>query len=218
MEEAQKRPTAKGKRYALHRGHNLRIRSKWLRLTEETNALDYLEKAVRFIHETEENRLAWKWVVLALHGALYGFAICACQGTNYENVTIRNRRGELRLISFGKALERCQDPRFMRMLIGSQPLTLSDSQKESIRQLKNELRNKMEHYVPSGWSIEIHGMPQIAIDFLDIIRFLAVDTRTYIHLNKAQKKRIRTWVFQTKKFLRDTKLYQEVQNERNGCE
>ncbi|HWR90533.1 MAG TPA: hypothetical protein VN260_09745, partial [Dissulfurispiraceae bacterium] len=77
-----------------------------MRLTEETNALDYLEKAASFIRETEQNGLAWKWVVLALHGALYGFAICASQGTNYENVTKVTKKGERKLISFDKALQR----------------------------------------------------------------------------------------------------------------
>lgn len=186
------------------------IQPKWLRLTEETNALDYLERAARFIMETEQNQLAWKWVVLALHGALYSFAICACQGTNYENVTVRTKKGELKLISFGKALERCQDPNCMGMLISSRPLVLSGSQFESIQLLKNELRNNMEHYVPSGWSIEIHGMPQIAIDALDVIRFLAVDTRTYIHLKQTQIKKIKSCVFQSKKLLKNTELYQEV--------
>jgi len=192
------------------------IQAKWLRLTEETNALDYLEKAARFIRETEQNRLAWKWVVLALHGAICGFAICACQGTNYENVTVRTKAGELMLIPFGKALERCQDANCMRMLIGSQPFVLTDSQKDSILRLKNGLRNKMEHYVPSGWSIEIHGMPQIAIDVLDVIRFLAVDTHTYIHLKQSQLKRIKSLVFQSKKFLRNTRLYQEILHEKNN--
>ena len=274
--------------------HTMRIREKWLRLTEETNALDYLETAVGFIRETEKNRLAWKWVVLSLHSALYGFAICACQGTDYENVTtktnkgsslfsvgdfidlpafvaklrtqqdpiskflwnqfsgptqevlksatstpaeqklalvqaldnilkgvliyepvrfagvalsqetnelksqnpigkdlirlnrllledayplqIAKKKGEEKLISFDEALKRCQEPKCMNMLVDSQPLVLSGSQKDSIRRLKKELRNKMEHYVPSGWSIEIHGMPQIAIDVLDVIRFLALET------------------------------------------
>lgn len=68
----------------------------------------------------------------------------------------------------------------------------------------------MEHYVPSGWSIEIHGMPQIAIDVLDVIRFLAVDTHTYIHLKETQIKRIKSYVFQSKKLLKNMKLYQEV--------
>ena len=189
------------------------IQPKWLRLTEETNALDYLERAAHFIQETEQNRLAWKWVVLALHGALYGFAICASQGTNYENVTVRTKKGELKLISFDKALERCQDPNRMGMLIGSRPLVLSGSQSESIQLLKDELRNKMEHYVPSGWSIEIHGIPQIAIDTLDVIRFLAIDTHTYIHLKQTQLKKVKSCVFQSKKFLKKTKLYQEVLHE-----
>lgn len=188
----------------------MRIREKWLRLTEETNALDYLERAVGFVRETEKNPLAWKWVVLSLHSALYGFAICACQGTNYENVTTKTRKGEDKLISFDEALKRCQDPNCMNMLVHSQPLVLSESHKDSIRRLKKELRNKMEHYVPSGWSIEIHGMPQIAIDVLDVIRVLAVETGTYIHLNQAQIKRIKSSVFQSKRFLKKTKLYQEA--------
>ena len=157
------------------------IRGQRLRLTEETNALDYLERVVGFIRETEKNRLAWKWVVLSLHSALYGFAICACRGTDYENVTTKTKKGEEKLISFDEALKRCQDPNCMNMLVHSQILVLSESQKDSIRRLKKELRNKMEHYVPSEWSIEIHGMPQIAIDVLDVIRFLALETGTYIH-------------------------------------
>jgi len=189
--------------------HRMRVRPKYLRLTEETNALDYLGRAASFIRETEKELLAWKWVVLSLHGALYGFAICACQGTNYENVTIKNNRGE-KLISFDDALKQCQDPSQMRMLVHSQPLVLSDSQKDSIRRLKKELRNKMEHYIPSGWSIEIHGMPQIAIDVLDVIRFLAVETGTYIHLNQAQIKKVKSYVYQSKCFLKGTKLYRDV--------
>jgi hypothetical protein len=36
----------------------MRVQEKWLRLTEETNALDYLENAARFIRDTEQSRLA----------------------------------------------------------------------------------------------------------------------------------------------------------------
>jgi len=186
------------------------IKSKWIRLSEETNALDYLERAAGFIRETEQNTLAWKWVVLSLHSALYGFAICACKGTNWHNVTTKTKKGDRFLISFDKAIERCQDTTRMCMLTHSQPLVLSESQKESIRLLKKDLRNQMEHYIPMGWSIEIHGMPQIAIDTLDVIRFLAVDTRTYIHLQQTQIKKIKSLVFQSKKFLKKSKLYQEI--------
>jgi hypothetical protein len=186
------------------------IRLKYLRFTEESNALDYLEKSARYIKETDKDLLAWKWVILSLHGALYGFAICACQGTNYENVTTKNKKGESKLITLDKALELCQDTNYMKMLVNSQPLVLNENQRDSIRRLKRELRNKIEHYVPSGRSIEIHGLPFITIDVLDVIKFLALETRTYIHIKQAQMKRIKSLVFQSKKFLIKTKLYQEA--------
>jgi len=48
------------------------VRAKCLRFSEETNALDYLIRAGQFIKETEKDLSAWKWVVLALHGSLWG--------------------------------------------------------------------------------------------------------------------------------------------------
>jgi hypothetical protein len=63
----------------------------WWRLDEKNNALDYLEMAVRFLMEVERTPWAWKWVCIALHGALYGFGVCALQGTNYESVLQSNK-------------------------------------------------------------------------------------------------------------------------------
>lgn len=186
------------------------IRSTWVRFSEESNALDFLEKAYRFIKETEHDKTAWKWVVICLHGALYGFAICACKGTNFENVTFRNKKGELKLITFNKTLEMCQDHNIMKMLSHSQNLILTPSQKNSVRRLKKELRNNFEHYIPSGWSIEIHGMPMIAIDVLDIIKFLATQTYTHINLAQAQIKKIKSYVYQSKRLLVKSKLYKEL--------
>jgi len=187
------------------------VRAKWLRFTEETNALDFLDKAARFIVEAQVDRKAWKWVVLCLQGALYGFAVCACRGTNYEDVVVRNKKGEEKLISFDKALEMCQNPSVMGTLFTSRVLDLSKSQKDSIRRLKKELRNNFEHYIPRGWSIEIHGMPKIAIDVLDVVRFLAVETGTYIHLNQAQMKKVKSHVYQSKRLLKKSRLYHEAQ-------
>jgi hypothetical protein len=52
---------------------------RYVKLTEESNALDYLERAAQFIREATADDHAWKWVVISLHGAIYGFAICACK-------------------------------------------------------------------------------------------------------------------------------------------
>ena len=49
----------------------MKIYKKWLRLSEEINAIDYLYRANSFINQTEKDRTAWKWVVISLFGALY---------------------------------------------------------------------------------------------------------------------------------------------------
>lgn len=54
------------------------IKAQWLDLSEETNALDYLEKAHLFILKTEAGVISWKWVILALKGRKLdsGWKIC----------------------------------------------------------------------------------------------------------------------------------------------
>jgi hypothetical protein len=187
-----------------------RVRPKSLTLTEETNALDYLERARQFITETDTNPRAWKWVVLALHGALYGFAIAACKGTDYQTIVRKTKRGAEHLISLDEALTLCANPTWMGTLHGGLALTLTDSQKDSIRRLKKTLRNNFEHYVPGVWSIEIHGLPQISMDILDVISFLAVGTFRYQHLNQSQRRRVKSIVYQSKKHLSSSRLHREA--------
>src|SRR5207245_1577259 len=124
------------------------LRSRWLRLTDERNALDYLERAGTFIQQTEPNPIAWKWVVLALHGALYGFAVSVCKGSDYETVVRRTKKGAEYLISLDDALKMCKDEAWMGTLHGGLVLKVSTSQEDSLRQLKKILRNRYEHYVP----------------------------------------------------------------------
>jgi hypothetical protein len=192
------------------------IKRKYLRFSEETNALDYLERAGEFIKATSSDSNAWKWVILSLHGALYGFAISACKGSNYESVIKKTRKGHERLITLDEALNICQDEKWMGTLHGALALNLSDSQKDSIRRLKATLRNNFEHYIPGGWSIEMHGFPRISMDILDVIRFLAVETFRYQHLNQAQRKKIKSIVFQSNKFLKSSPLHLELLEVESG--
>jgi hypothetical protein len=102
------------------------MNSEWLRFTVEKDALDYLEKAAYFIKETDKDIMAWKWVVLALSSALYGFAISTCRGTDYENVLKQNSKGakEEKLIDFRSALKLCKKKNHPGMVAGSKPLKL----------------------------------------------------------------------------------------------
>lgn len=180
--------------------------AKWLTLNEETNALDYLELAADFIKKTPDNVNAWKWVVISLHGALYGFAVAAARGTDYENILRKNGY----LLGFWKVLNKCQDPNHMKMLINSKHLELTDSQSDSINMLVNSLRNNFQHFKPREWSIEIHGMPQIAIDVVEVIRFLARETHTYINLSRREERLVDKFVIESICFIEGTELYAEL--------
>jgi len=99
--------------------------------------------------------------------------------------------------------------------VESKPLQLSDQQRESIRILKDVFRNNFEHYIPLSWSIEVHGLPQLVIDVLEVIRFLALDSGNYVHLNQSQKRRVRSVIFQSKRILKRSQLYREAKLVKN---
>ena len=187
-----------------------KIEEKFIKLTAEINALDFLEQGCKFIKDTEVNPLSWKWVIISLHGALYGFAICACKGTNPKSVTFETIKSN-KLVNFWEALKKCQDPSYMCMTINSKHLKLSEQQKESIEILTSVFRNNFEHYIPKLWSIEIHGLPRITIDVLDVISFLALETGNYVNLGTAQRKKVDTLIRKSKKILLESQLSKELQ-------
>ncbi len=193
---------------------NKKIRAVYLRLDEKINAIDYLEKAHISIKESTNDKMAWKWAIIALHNALYGFAICACAGTTPDIVAPKiqkgKNKGQRQLISLNKALKYCQNPQYMNKYVFSKHLILSNNQKDSINWVTERLRNQFEHFSPKGWSIELHGITHISIDILDIIRFLTVDTKN-IRFSPTQLRKIKSLIFQSKKIIKNTKLYKETE-------
>jgi hypothetical protein len=180
-----------------------------LSFTEESNALDYLEKAFYYIREIDHDHTAWKWVILSLHGAIYGFAVSACRGTNPSTVTRKTKKGD-RLIPFDEALKMCQDPKRMKMLVHSQHLVLTDKQRSALTTLKDTFRNTFEHFIPAHFHISLHDLPQMCLECLTVIKFLALETRTYTHLSLNEKERISFIVHQSAHVLRSCLPYKEI--------
>jgi len=199
-------------------------------LTEQINAIDYLEKTNYFIQKTNKEKIAWKWVVLSLHGALYGFAICALRGNNPYIHTVEEKKecvkkikcihcGKMaekivknsseKLISFDGAIKKCEK---LRITMDDKKLILTNKQKESIRKLKKVLRNNLEHYKSGGLAIEINGLPRIAIDILDIIEILALKTYTIVDLEPPQIKKIKFCINQSIEVLQNHILYKDIDN------
>lgn len=170
-----------------------------LNLTEELNALDYFEKAVQFMREADQSAIAWKWVVIGLHGALYGFAVSACRGTDSSSVV---RKGHL--ISFDEAIKRCEEGR------NGEPLPLSPDERESVRWLKKILRNRFEHYRPCHWSILLHGFPALSLNCVRIIERLAIKTSMWIHLEQDERTRLNQLVEEAIVLLQSSKLQADL--------
>lgn len=165
-----------------------------LRMDEASNAIDYLEKAVRFLREVEAGELiAWKWVCISAHGALYGFAVAAATGTNWYSVTYERKDGSRGLKNFDDILKLCQNQKHMKMLVHSKPLKLDDEQRRAIKFIKDQLRNEFQHFVPKGWTLFVDdGLPRIVGSILEITNFLALETGTYlqIHIDATQQTHI----------------------------
>lgn len=183
---------------------------KFLRITELSNAIDYLRQVVSFIDKVNNEPMMWKWVVIALHGALYSFTICACKGTNPDRVTRQRKKGTW-LISFPEALRKCQNSEFMMLYYNSKKLVLNRDQRKAIRMLKETLRNEFEHYIPKGWYIELNGMPAITYHVLDVISFLALETGNVTYYKKVKRKKVESLLHQSKKLLSETRLWKEFE-------
>ena len=179
----------------------------FLEINTATNAIDSLFRAEEFIRrvESEGNPLLWKWIIICLHHSLYTFSIIVAAGTNRINVTAFNKKhlkkmfdkiedestGEeipqidydwiadnihsIRLVDFLTAVKRaCATNRFAN----SGPLELTCKQKNSVLYLRDH-RNSLEHFEPKNHlGIGLHGLPNICVEILEIIRCLALPSNS----------------------------------------
>ena len=187
----------------------MNIKAKWLRIEEHTNAFNYLEMVKYFLSFTESNVYYWKWVMISLHGAIYGFAVSSIRGTNSESVVLKTRKGE-RLISFNEALKRCQNKSWMQYALLNKVLVLNSSQNDSIRRMKDIFRNEFMHFKPKGWSIEIHDFPIITLDCLEVLRFLGIQAYSGYRHNQNKQRKVKSIVFQCKQLIKKSDLYKET--------
>jgi len=124
----------------------------------------------------------WKWAIIAIHQALFGFAVCAIQGTDSRWLIKNNNK----LITVWAALERAKDAKSMPLGI-SKPLVTSPEEDAAIKKLTNEFRNEFEHFKPKLWSIELSGMPTIMRHVLRVIRFLALEADCVSYPDEIQR-------------------------------
>ena len=158
---------------------NKAVNPKFLRLTAELNALDYFEKAVAFIRETPNSDIAWKWVAISLHGALYGFFVSASYGT--DCMAVLEGKHKKYLIGFGEAQKRCEEGREGIALV------VSPDERKSIDDLKRLLRDDFEHFHPRASSIGLHGITTLALNCIRVIETVATGGWVRVRLEVEQQ-------------------------------
>lgn len=162
---------------------------KWLRLDEVGNAIDNLEMVAHFLGQLDSER-KWKWIIIAGHQALYGFAICCIQGTDPQRVIDpKSKPPNERLISIWEAIKRCKNPDWLPFT-GSRPLNTSPAENDAIQKLVETFRNEFEHFTPKHWSIEVSGMPALLEHLLRVVRFLALESDSITYHDDQQEFRI----------------------------
>jgi hypothetical protein len=174
----------------------------WIHTDELTEAILALEMALEQAKRVSENTCFWKWAIIALHNSLQGFMVCALRGTNNLNV-IKERYAKKWLEayesgqplpprefidSFLNLYKKIQDNR-MLMYTVSRKFIPSGQQDRSVKKL-NQLRNKFIHFTPKGWSLEVSGLPQIGIDCVNVIRFLAFESENILWTDESFRLRL----------------------------
>ncbi len=148
-----------------------------------------LEAAADELERAQGDPYRWKWVILTLHSAVQGMMALALKGSNglnvlksddakrwldaYENGT--PLLADLEMDSFLNLYKKIKSDT-VRFYIDSEKFTPQGTQGQSVKYL-NQLRDQYVHFVPCAFLLRVDGLPEMAIDCLNIARFLAYDSK-----------------------------------------
>ena len=120
--------------------------------------------------------IRWKWAIISMHQALYGFALAAVQGTDCNSVRRDPTNPKSPVISVWEALRRAKETQYLWP--GGAPLVTTPEEDHSVDRVANEFRNAFEHFAPAAWSIEVSGMPTLLGRVLRGVEGIAIGTKS----------------------------------------
>ncbi len=145
-----------------------------------------LEAAADELERAQGDPYRWKWVILTLHSTVQGMMVLALKGSNGLNIlksddakrlalAIENGTPiptDLKMDSFPNLYKKIKSDSY----IDSEKFTPQGTQGQSVKYL-NQLRDQYVHFVPCAFLLRVDGLPEMAIDCLNIARFLAYDSK-----------------------------------------
>jgi hypothetical protein len=167
------------------------MRNEYLRTNHWTDAVASLEAAQEFCARITLDEHQWKWALIATHSTVQGFmALTLEQGNGLLVLRDDIAAKWLNAHELGKPYPEEKMDFFLSLyekvksdvvcrFYGSKKFIAESSHDSSMQKL-NELRNDYIHFRPKGWSIELAGLPFIALKCLEVAKFLAFDSFTII--------------------------------------
>ncbi len=172
----------------------------YLRTDEEFEAANAMQMAAQFASSLAKDLHLWRWVIISLHNAAqgamvlslrHGNGLLALNDESYSAWMAAYEKNEppppekldnyLNLYKKVKHKEWGQISRNIRFV----PVGTEGS---DIKRL-NSLRNEFIHFTPKGWSLEVDGLPRIALATARLISFLALETtNVFWHTTEARER------------------------------
>ncbi|MBN8453249.1 hypothetical protein [Accumulibacter sp.] len=155
-----------------------------LRTNEHEEAASALEALAEWAERVEKDIGYWRWVVLALHNTVQGSMVLALRGSDglrplrddiaAKWLTAYRDGGQYPIEKLDSFLNRYKKVLSDTMLffVHSKKVIPSRTLGRSVKKL-NSLRNDFVHFLPRSWSLEVSGLPEICLDCLALVEFLA---------------------------------------------
>lgn len=152
----------------------------WVHVDEAEDVAASVRHAIRSREFTADDPQAWKWVALALHSALQGACVCHLVTTAapVDAVTKQNAEEWLAFFEASRKDPAAKPPKTYLMTLpallkaarksqsagdrsNSLGIEISDQELQWLCRFHQEVRNQFVHFEPSGWSLEISGIPEL---------------------------------------------------------
>jgi len=167
------------------------MRNEYLRTDHWIDAVASLEAAQEFCARVTLDEHQWKWILIATHSSVQGFMALALEHGNgllvlRDDIRAKwlkahesgNPYPEEKMDFFLSLYEKIKSDVVCRFH-GSKKFIAGPSHDYSMNKL-NELRNDYIHFRPKGWSIQLAGLPSVALNCLEVAKSLAFDSLTII--------------------------------------
>ena len=159
----------------------------YLQTDEEREAANAMQMAAWLASGLAEAPHLWRWAIIALHTAAQGVMVLSLRHGNgllalseesYSAWMAAYEKNETpppeKLDNYPNLYNKVKHKEWGQVG-GNMRFVPTGAEGGDIKRL-NSLRNEFIHFTPKGWSLEVDGLPRIALATARLISFLALET------------------------------------------